>query len=85
LKICYIVPWFPSKNIKTSESQQGIFEYRNILGLTKRDNEFKIITVKWGEQLDHEIINDKIEVFRISILFSTLLGIHYLILFKFKK
>lgn len=69
MKICYVVPWFPSENIKTQESQQGIFEYRNILGLSERGNEFRIITIKWGDQLEHEIINENIEVFRVPYYF----------------
>lgn len=70
MKICYIVPWFPSMDINTPESQQGIFEYRNVLKLSERGNKFKIVSIKWKGQLDHEKVHDNIEVFRIPYFFS---------------
>ncbi|MDW7726658.1 MAG: glycosyltransferase family 4 protein [Candidatus Methanoperedens sp.] len=68
MKVCHIVPWFPSMNPTTLESRQGIFEYRQILKLIERGHEFKVITIKWKGQSDYENINN-IEVFRIPYLF----------------
>jgi len=70
MKICQIVPWFPSMNPTTLESRQGIFEYRQIVKLNERGHEFKIISVKWRGQSDYEKINNNIEVYRIPYLFS---------------
>jgi len=70
MKICQIVPWFPSMNPTTLESRQGIFEYRQIVKLNERGHEFKIISVKWSGQSDYEKINNNIEVYRIPYLFS---------------
>lgn len=70
MKICYVVPWFPSMDIKTPESQQGIFEYRNVSRLSERGNKFKIITIKWKGQSNYEKIDENIEVHRIPHYFS---------------
>ncbi len=70
MKICYVVPWFPSKDAKTQESQQGIFEYRNVLKLSERGYKFKIITMKWKGQLEIEKINENVEVIRLPFYFS---------------
>lgn len=70
MKICYVVPWFPSKNVKTQESQQGIFEYRNVLKLSERGYKFKIVSMKWNGQPKIEKINENVEVIRIPFYFS---------------
>lgn len=69
MKICQIVPWFPSLNANTVESQQGIFEYRQLVKLAKRGHQFKVITVKWRGQSHHEVMDDNIEVYRIPPIF----------------
>ncbi len=70
MKICYIVPWFPSLNPTTLDSRQGIFEYRQVLKLSEKGLKFKIISIKWAGQLELEKINDNIEVHRIPFLFK---------------
>ena len=50
MKICHVVPWFPSVNPTTLEARQGIFEYRQIMKLSERGHEFKVISVKWKGQ-----------------------------------
>lgn len=70
MKITYIVPWFPSLDAKNPESQQGLFELRNVCNLSQRGNKFKVITIKWKGQSEYERINENIEVFRISHIFS---------------
>ena len=70
MKICQIVPWFPSMNPTTLESRQGIFEYRQIIKLNERGHEFKVISIKWSGQSNYEKINNGIEVYRIPYIFS---------------
>jgi len=70
MKICHIVPWFPSMNPTTPESRQGIFEYKQIMKLNERGHEFKVISIKWRGQSEYEKINEGIEVHRIPYVFS---------------
>jgi glycosyltransferase involved in cell wall biosynthesis len=70
MKICYIAPWFPSKNAENFESQQGLFEYRHVSKLSERGHEFKVITMEWKGQSEYEKISEKIDVFRIPYYFS---------------
>ena len=70
MKICQIVPWFPSMNPTTLEARQGIFEYKQILKLNEREQEFKVIAIKWRGQSNYERINDSIEVYRIPYVFN---------------
>ena len=70
MKICQVVPWFPSMNPTTLESRQGIFEYKQIIKLNERGHEFKVISIKWCGQSGYEKVNDGIEVYRIPYLFS---------------
>lgn len=70
MKIVIVVPWFPSSLEGSIESQQGIFEYRQLMKLAKRGNEFKVISIKWRGQCDYEFITDNIEVYRISSAFT---------------
>lgn len=70
MKICQIVPWFPSMNPTTLESRQGIFEYRQVIKLNERGHEFKVISINWKGQSDYEKINNNIEVHRIPYIFS---------------
>jgi glycosyltransferase involved in cell wall biosynthesis len=69
LKIIQVTPWFPSFEIDTLESKQGIFEYRQARELAKKGHEFKIISIRWRGQSDYEIASDNIEVYRISPIF----------------
>jgi len=69
MKICMVTPWFPSLNADTVESQQGIFEYRQAVELSKMGNEFKVISIKWHGQSDRELITDNIEVYRVHCIF----------------
>jgi len=70
MKICYVVPWFPSLNISTIEARQGIFDYRQIIKLSARGHEFKIISLKWKGQHDYEVIGDRVEVYRVPYIFK---------------
>ena len=70
MKICYVVPWFPSLNIHTIEARQAIFGYRQIMKLSARRHEFKIISLKWKGQLEHEVIIDGVEVYRLPYIFK---------------
>lgn len=70
MKICQIVPWFPSMNPTTPESRQGIFEYKQIMKLNERGHEFKVISIKWRGQSEYEKINEGTEVYRIPYVFS---------------
>lgn len=65
MKICHVAPWFPSSNAKTMESQQGIFNYRQIMKLSDRGHEYKVISVKWRGQTDYEVVNGNVEVYRV--------------------
>ena len=70
MKICYVVPWFPSLNISTIEARQAIFGYRQIMKLSARGHEFKIISLKWKGQSEHEVISDGVEVYRLPYVFK---------------
>lgn len=70
MKICQIVPWFPSMNPTTPESRQGIFEYKQLMKLNERGHEFKIISIKWKGQSKYEMINNNIVVYRIPYIFN---------------
>lgn len=70
MKICHIVPWFPSVNPTTLESRMGIFEYRQIIKLNERGHEFKVISIKWSGQFEYEKINSGIDVYRIPYIFN---------------
>jgi glycosyltransferase involved in cell wall biosynthesis len=70
MKICQIVPWFPSINPTTLESRQGIFEYIQSIKLNERGHEFKVISIKWRGQSNYEKINNSIEVYRIPYVFN---------------
>ncbi len=69
MKICYILPWFPSVNPTTPESRQGIFEYRHVTRLSEAGHQFRIITVLWKGQTPYEKVNDNVEVYRMPYLF----------------
>lgn len=69
MKILKVTPWFPSLDVDTLESKQGIFEYRLAIELVKRGHELKIISVRWRGQSNHEFIADSIEVYRITPFF----------------
>lgn len=70
MKICYIVPWFPSLNQNTLETQQGIFEYRQVMKLNERGHEFKVISVRWKDQPEYEKISETVSVYRIPYIFD---------------
>jgi glycosyltransferase involved in cell wall biosynthesis len=72
MRICHIVPWFPSKIPTTLESRQGLFEYRQIQNLTKFANEIKVISIKWPGQDEYEKFGDAIDVYRIPYIFEML-------------
>ncbi|GEM_PF-1010942 len=72
MKICYVVPWFPSLNVSTIEARQAIFGYRQIMKLSERGHEFKIISLKWKGQDKHEVISDRVEVYRVPYIFKFL-------------
>jgi glycosyltransferase involved in cell wall biosynthesis len=68
MRICFIAPWFPSKNPQTVEARYGIFLYREVAALARRGHEFKVLSVKWRGQSEHEIIDEKIEIWRVPCL-----------------
>jgi len=61
-----VVPWFPSLNADTVESQQGTFDYRQAMKLVGRGHEFRIISVKWRGQSTIEIYGEGIKVRRLA-------------------
>jgi glycosyltransferase involved in cell wall biosynthesis len=69
MKICYILPWFPSVKPTTQEARQGIFEFRHVRRLSDAGHQFRIITVLWKGQLPYEKLDDKVEVYRVPYLF----------------
>lgn len=69
MKILMVVPWFPTLNADTLESQQGIFEYRQVKELVERGSEFRIISIRWRGQSNCEVIGEKVEVYRIPPIF----------------
>jgi len=80
MKICYVVPWFPSLNASTTEARQGIFGYiearqgifgyREVMKLSDRGHEFKIISLKWKDQGKYEVMSDSVEVYRVPYIFK---------------
>ena len=76
MKICYIVPWFPSETPTTPEARQGIFEYRHVKKLSDAGQQFKIISIRWKGQAEYEKIDENVEVYRIPHLF-VIGGIRY--------
>jgi glycosyltransferase involved in cell wall biosynthesis len=70
MKICMVVPWFPSLKPGTVESQQGVFDYRQTMKLAERGHEFKIVTIKWRGQAAFETFGDNVRVRRLSPLFT---------------
>ena len=70
MKICFVVPWFPSLNVSTIEARQAIFGYRQIMKLSDRGHQFKIISLKWKGQSDYEVISDSVEVYRLPYIFK---------------
>jgi len=70
MKICYVVPWFPSLNASNIEARQAIFGYRQVVKHSERGHEFKVISLKWKGQHKHEVISDKIEVHRLTFIFQ---------------
>jgi glycosyltransferase involved in cell wall biosynthesis len=68
MKICYVVPWFPSLSVNNIEARQAIFGYRQIMKHSARGHEFKIISLKWKGQGEHEVISDKVEVYRLPYI-----------------
>ena len=69
MKICHVVPWFPSSNPITPESRQGLFEFRHVNSLIKRGHEFNVISVKWQGQSSYEYINDNLTIHRVPCIF----------------
>ncbi len=69
MRICYILPWFPSVTPTTPESRQGIFEFRHVRRLSAAGHKFKIVTVLWRGQSRYEKIDDNVEVYRVPYLF----------------
>jgi len=69
MKICMVVPWFPSLNADTVESQQGIFDYRQTMQLVERGHEFRIISIQWRGQTTAETISNEVEIRRIAPIF----------------
>jgi len=72
MKICYVVPWFPSLNASNIEARQAIFGYRQIVKHSERGHEFKVISLKWKGQLKREIVSDRVEVYRLPYIFRFL-------------
>ncbi len=70
MKICYVVSWFPSLNVNTIEARQAIFGYRQIMKHSAQGHEFKIISLKWKGQDKHEVISDRVEVYRLPYIFK---------------
>ncbi len=69
MKICYVLPWFPSVKPTTPESRQGIFEFRHVKKLSEAGHQFRIVTVLWKGQSPYEKVDDNVEVCRVPYLF----------------
>lgn len=69
MKICYILPWFPSVKPTTAEARQGIFEFRHVKRLSDAGHHFRIVTVLWKGQMPYEKVDDHVEVCRVPYLF----------------
>lgn len=76
MKICYILPWFPSAQPTTPEARQGIFEYRHVKKLSAAGQQFKVIAVLWNGQAEYERIDENVEVYRVPYYFL-IRGIRY--------
>jgi len=76
MKICYILPWFPSAIPTTPEARQGIFEYRHVKNLSDAGQKFKIVAIRWKGQSEYEKVDENVEVYRIPPLF-VVKGIRY--------
>jgi glycosyltransferase involved in cell wall biosynthesis len=70
MKICMVVPWFPSLNAANIESQQGMFDYRQTMKMVTRGHEFRVISVKWRGQSSDETIGNEVQVHRLSPVFT---------------
>lgn len=70
MKMCHVVPWFPSLNPTTPGARQGLFEYRQIEKLSERGHEFKVVSMMWDGQTPYEQINNQVHVYRIPYYFS---------------
>lgn len=68
MKICYVLPWFPSARPTTPESRQGIFEFRHVRRLSDAGHQFRIVTILWRGQAPYEKVDDNVEVFRVPYL-----------------
>jgi glycosyltransferase involved in cell wall biosynthesis len=69
MKICMVIPWFPSLHAETVESQQGMFDYRQTMKLVERGHEYKIISITWRGQATIEAIGESVVVRRLSPVF----------------
>jgi glycosyltransferase involved in cell wall biosynthesis len=69
MKICMVIPWFPSINAANIESQQGMFDYRQTMKMVARGHEFRVISVKWRGQDADEVTGEGVQVRRLSPLF----------------
>lgn len=76
MKICYVLPWFPSLNPTTPEARQAIFELRYVEKLSGAGQQFKVVTMKWDGQMEHEKIGPEVDVYRIPYLF-VVRGVRY--------
>ena len=72
MKICSVVPWFPSIDAENLESRQGIFEYRQAIELHKRGHQFRVISLRWSGQQEQEVINTDFIVYRVPYYFSSM-------------
>lgn len=70
MKICYIVPWFPSPKQHTPVEQQGIFEYRQVMKLNESGHEFRVISLKWYNQEEYEEVNANVCIYRTPYIFD---------------
>jgi glycosyltransferase involved in cell wall biosynthesis len=69
MKILFVTPWFPTANANSTESRQGLFEYRQAMEMIKRGHEYVIITVQWRNQPTYEYFCDQIKVYRLKPLY----------------
>ncbi len=86
MKICYVTPWFPCSTGKTVKSQQGIFLYRQALGLSQRGNKVRVVSVQWSGEPAYEVVGENVEIHRLPYIF-TFPKIRYPVpnLFKFNR
>lgn len=76
MKICYVLPWFPSVNPTTPEARQAIFELRYVEKLSGAGQQFKIVAVRWDGQEEHEKLGPGVDIYRIPHLF-VIRGVRY--------